>query len=76
MVVSQSVITLVSTLRQRVMVTLLLVFKFSCGSRSKRVDLENTYENEMTKIQEYKDKELTNINEEKRKLSITFLILK
>lgn len=35
----------------------------------KRVDLENTYENEMTKIQEYKDKELTNINEEKRKIS-------
>lgn len=34
----------------------------------KRVDLENTYENEMTKIQEYKDKELTNINEEKRKI--------
>ena len=42
----------------------------------KRIDLENTYENEMTKIQEYKDKELTNINEEKRKLSIIFLILK
>ena len=34
----------------------------------KRIDLENTYENEMTKIQEYKDKELTNINEEKRKI--------
>ncbi|MGC9604260.1 delta endotoxin C-terminal domain-containing protein [Staphylococcus warneri] len=34
----------------------------------KTLDLENTYENEMTKIQEYKDKELKNINEEKRKI--------
>ena len=42
----------------------------------KTLDLENTYENEMTKIQEYKDKELKISMKRKEKLSIIFLILK